>query len=100
MFERFSDQARQVVVGAQREAAALQHNYIGTEHILLGLLRVEGGAAFELLALFEVPVAAVQARVEEIVGRGDAVVPAKQLPFTPRAKKVLGAGVAGGPPTR
>jgi ATP-dependent Clp protease ATP-binding subunit ClpC len=89
VFERFTDRARQVVVGAQREAAALKHNYIGTEHILLGLLRVESGAAYELLALFDVPVEAVQARVEEIVGRGDAVVPATQLPFTPRAKKVL-----------
>ena len=78
-----------MVVGAQAEAHALNHNYIGTEHILLGLLHADRGTAFELLSGFAIPIDVVRQRVEEIVGRGRAVVPARQLPFTPRAKKVL-----------
>jgi ATP-dependent Clp protease ATP-binding subunit ClpC len=89
VFERFTDRARAVVVGAQAEAVALNHDYIGTEHVLLGLLRVRSGAAFELLGLFEVPVEAVRQRVEEIIGRGDGSEAGEHIPFTPRAKRVL-----------
>lgn len=88
MFERFTDRARQVVVGAQAEAFALNHNYIGTEHILLGLLRIGHGAGFELLSAFEFPIEQARQRVEEIIGRG-AGAPSGHVPFTPRAKKVL-----------
>jgi ATP-dependent Clp protease ATP-binding subunit ClpC len=89
VFERFTDRARQVVVGAQAEALALNHTYIGTEHILLGLLSADRGTAFELLSLFGVSIEEARQRVEEIIGRGRGVTPASQLPFTPRAKKVL-----------
>ena len=87
MFDRFTERARNVVALAQEEARALGHNYIGTEHLLLGLLRGDGVANRVLRDLgFEVD--AVRAEVEEIVGRGDE--PLKdQIPFTPRAKKVL-----------
>jgi ATP-dependent Clp protease ATP-binding subunit ClpC len=87
MFERFTDQARQVVVFAQEEARALRHNAIGTEHILLGLLR-EGGAAARALGPFHVTQDAVQAQVARIIGQGDEVLTG-QIPFTPRSKKVL-----------
>ena len=87
MFERFTDQARQVVVFAQEEARVLRHNYIGTEHILLGLLR-EGGAAARALDPFHVTQDAVQAQVARIIGPGDEVLTG-QIPFTPRSKKVL-----------
>jgi ATP-dependent Clp protease ATP-binding subunit ClpC len=89
VFERFTDRARRVVVGAQAEAVALNHTYIGTEHILLGLLRVTSGSAFELFSSFDVPIEEVRRRVEEIVGRGRGKSPSGQIPFTPRAKKVL-----------
>jgi ATP-dependent Clp protease ATP-binding subunit ClpA len=89
VFERFTDRARQAVVGAQAEARALDHHYIGTEHVLLGLLSVGTGAGFELLGLFEVPIDEVRQRVEEIIGRGDGGSPSGHIPFTPRAKKVL-----------
>jgi ATP-dependent Clp protease ATP-binding subunit ClpA len=88
VFERFTDQARQVVVLAQEEARAVKHNYIGTEHILLGLLREEEGIAAQVLASFEVTLAEVRAHVAQIIGEGDEVVTG-QIPFTPRAKKVL-----------
>ena len=88
MFERFTERARQVVVLAQDEARALKHNYIGTEHILLGLLREEEGLAARGLASLEVTLEEVRRRVEEIVGVGEEVT-AGQIPFTPRAKKVL-----------
>jgi ATP-dependent Clp protease ATP-binding subunit ClpC len=88
VFERFTERARQVVVLAQDEARALKHGYIGTEHILLGLLREEEGLAARVLASLDVSVDSVRAQVARIVGQGDAV-PAGQIPFTPRTKKVL-----------
>src|ERR1700719_1939302 len=88
MFERFTERARQVVVLAQEEAPTLKHNYIGTEHILLGLLREEEGIAAQVLASFEVTLVEVREHVAKIAGEGDKVV-AGQIPFTPRAKKVL-----------
>src|SRR5437016_6600806 len=88
MFERFTERARQVVVLAQEEARALKHNYIGTEHLLLGLLREEEGLAATVLESLVVTIADVRAEVVRLVGEGDAVT-AGQIPFTPRAKKVL-----------
>jgi ATP-dependent Clp protease ATP-binding subunit ClpC len=88
MFERFTERARQVVVLAQEEARALKHNYIGTEHLLLGLLREEEGIAARVLESLEVTVEEVRAQVANIVGEGDEV-PGAQIPFTPRAKNVL-----------
>jgi hypothetical protein len=88
MFERFTEPARQVVVLAQEEARALKHNYIGTEHILLGLLREEEGVAARVLGLLGLSVERVRIDVVEIVGAGESVV-SGQIPFTPRAKKVL-----------
>ncbi len=88
MFERFTERARQVVVLAQDEARALKHNYIGTEHILLGLLREEEGLAARVLEGLEITVEEVRAQVARIVGQGDEVT-SGQIPFTPRAKKVL-----------
>ena len=87
MFERFTERARQVVVLAQEEARRLRHNYIGTEHLLLGLLR-EDGAAARALDEFDVTFEEVQAQVARIIGQGDEVTTG-QIPFTPRAKKVL-----------
>src|SRR5450756_1725387 len=87
MFERFTERARQVVVLAQEEARALKHNYIGTEHLLLGLLREEEGVAARVLAGLEVSVEEVRAAVVRIVGSGEES-PQGQIPFTPRAKKV------------
>jgi hypothetical protein len=88
VFERFTERARQVVVLAQDEARALKHNYIGTEHILLGLLREEEGLAARVLESLDVTVEEVRAQVARLVGQGD-VVTTGQIPFTPRAKKVL-----------
>jgi ATP-dependent Clp protease ATP-binding subunit ClpC len=88
MFERFTERARQVVVLAQDEARALKHNYIGTEHILLGLLREEEGLAARVLESLDITVEEVRAQVARIVGQGDEVTTG-QIPFTPRAKKVL-----------
>jgi ATP-dependent Clp protease ATP-binding subunit ClpC len=88
MFERFTDRARRVVVLAQSEARLLQHNYIGTEHILLGLISEGQGVAAKALESLGVSFDAVRAEVEEIVGRGDES-PAGHIPFTPRGKKVL-----------
>jgi ATP-dependent Clp protease ATP-binding subunit ClpC len=87
LFERFTDQARRVVVLAQDEARILNHDYIGTEHILLGLSREEGVAAKALESL-NISLEAVRRQVEEIIGRGPAPLPG-HIPFTPRAKKVL-----------
>jgi ATP-dependent Clp protease ATP-binding subunit ClpA len=88
VFERFTERARQVVVSAQEEARAFNHNYIGTEHLLLGLLREEEGLAAKVLAGLGVTLAGVRRGVEGIVGRGPE--PATgQIPFTPRAKAVL-----------
>jgi ATP-dependent Clp protease ATP-binding subunit ClpC len=88
MFERFTERARQVVVLAQEEARTLKHNYIGTEHILLGLLREEEGLAARVLEGLEITVEEVRAQVIKIVGSGEEVT-SGQIPFTPRAKKVL-----------
>ncbi len=88
MFERFTERARQVVVLAQDEARVLRHNYIGTEHILLGLLREEEGLAARVLWSFDITVEKVRAQVARIVGEGDEVTTG-QIPFTPRGKKVL-----------
>lgn len=88
MFERFTDRARQVVVLAQDESRGLRHNYIGTEHLLLGLLREEEGIAARVLGSFDLTVDEVRAQVARIVGMGDEHVTG-QIPFTPRAKKTL-----------
>jgi ATP-dependent Clp protease ATP-binding subunit ClpC len=88
MFERFTDRARGVVVLAQEEAQLLKHNYIGTEHILLGLARDNGSVAGRALRRLSIDVEAVRAEVLEIIGRGGES-PSGHIPFTPRAKKVL-----------
>jgi len=88
VFERFTERARQVVVIAQSEARALKHNYIGTEHLLLGLLREEQGIAARVLMSFDVTVDEVRAQVARIIGQGDEVV-GGHIPFTPRSKKIL-----------
>jgi ATP-dependent Clp protease ATP-binding subunit ClpC len=87
VFERFTEHARQVVVLAQDEARALKHNYIGTEHILLGLLRQEEGIASGALDSLGLRLDEVREQVARIIGQGDDV--AGQIPFTPRSKKVL-----------
>ena len=88
MFERFTERSRQVVVLAQDEARRLKHNYIGTEHLLLGLLREEEGLAARVLESFDITVEEVRAQVARTVGQGDEL-RTGQIPFTPRAKKVL-----------
>ena len=88
MFERFTDRARRVVVLAQEEARHLNHNYIGTEHILLGLIHEGEGVAAQALETLDISLEAVRGEVTEIVGRG-AEQPSGHIPFTPRAKKVL-----------
>ena len=88
MFERFTDRARRVVVLAQDEARALNHNYIGTEHLLLGLIHEGEGVAAKALESMDISLDAVRAQVVEIIGEGQAA-PSGHIPFTPRAKKVL-----------
>jgi ATP-dependent Clp protease ATP-binding subunit ClpC len=88
VFERFTDRARRVVVLAQEEARLLNHNYIGTEHILLGLIHEGEGVAAKALESLGISLEAVRAQVEEIIGHGGAA-PSGHIPFTPRAKKVL-----------
>jgi ATP-dependent Clp protease ATP-binding subunit ClpC len=88
MFERFTDRARRVVVLAQEEARMLNHNYIGTEHILLGLIHEGEGVAAKALDSLNINLDAVRQQVEEIIGQGQAA-PTGHIPFTPRAKKVL-----------
>ena len=88
MFERFTERARQVVVLAQEEARYLKHNYIGTEHLLLGLLREEEGIAAQVLTTLDVSLDEVRMQVAQIVGLGEEQ-ESGQIPFTPRAKKVL-----------
>jgi hypothetical protein len=88
MFERFTERARQVVVLAQEEARQLKHNYIGTEHILLGLLREEEGLAAQALESLGISIDRVRAQIVRIVGNGEEVT-SGQIPFTPRAKKIL-----------
>jgi ATP-dependent Clp protease ATP-binding subunit ClpA len=88
VFERFTDRARRVVVLAQEEARMLDHNYIGTEHILLGLIREGEGVAARALEALKIPLDDVRREVEKVVGRGSEV-SGGHIPFTPRAKKVL-----------
>ena len=88
MFERFTDRARRVVVLAQEEARMLNHNYIGTEHILLGLIHEGEGVAAKALESLGIALEGVRAQVEEIIGQGQQA-PSGHIPFTPRAKKVL-----------
>ncbi len=88
MFERFTDRARRVVVLAQEEARLLNHSYIGTEHILLGLIHEGEGVAAKALEALGISLEAVRAQVEEIIGQGGSS-PSGHIPFTPRAKKVL-----------
>jgi len=88
MFERFTDRARRVVVLAQEEARMLNHNYIGTEHILLGLIHEGEGVAAKALESLGISLEGVREQVEQIIGQGQTA-PAGHIPFTPRAKKVL-----------
>jgi len=88
MFERFTDRARRVVVLAQEEARMLNHNYIGTEHILLGLIHEGEGVAAKALESLDISLEAVRGQVEDIIGQGQQA-PSGHIPFTPRAKKVL-----------
>jgi len=88
MFERFTERARRVVVLAQEESQRLSHNYIGTEHLLLGLLAERDGVAARALESLNVTLTAAREQVEEIIGPGDQT-PHGHIPFTPRAKKIL-----------
>jgi hypothetical protein len=88
MFERFTNRARRAVVLAQEEARLLNHNYIGTEHLLLGLIHEGEGVAAKALESLDVSLEAVRREVEEIIGQGQSA-PTGHIPFTPRAKKVL-----------
>jgi len=88
VFERFTDRAQQVVVLAQEEARMLNHNYLGTEHILLGLIHEGEGVAAKVLESLGISLEAVRQQVEEIIGQGQQA-PSGHIPFTPRAKKVL-----------
>jgi ATP-dependent Clp protease ATP-binding subunit ClpC len=84
----FTDRARRVVVLAQDEARLLHHNYLGTEHLLLGLIREGEGVAVRALESLGISLEAVRAQVQEIIGQGQSA-PTSPIPFTPRAKKVL-----------
>ena len=86
MFERFTDRARRVVVLAQEEARLLNHNYIGTEHILLGLIHEGEGVAAKALESLGISLEAVRAQVEEIIGHGGSA-PSGHIPFTPRGRR-------------
>ena len=88
MFERFTDRARRVVVLAQDEARALNHNYIGTEHLLLGLIHEGEGVAAKALESMDISLDAVRSQVIEIIGEGQSA-PTGHIPFTPRGKKVF-----------
>src|ERR1700752_4333248 len=88
MFERFTDRARRVVVLAQEEARMLSHNYIGTEHILLGLIHEGEGVAAKALESMNISLDAVPEPVQDAIGQGQAA-PTVHTPFTPRSKKVL-----------
>ncbi|MBF4509757.1 MAG: ATP-dependent Clp protease ATP-binding subunit [Aeromicrobium sp.] len=89
MFERFTEKARRVVVYAQEEARMLNQNYIGTEHLLLGLIREQDGIAAKALESLEISLEDVHQQVEDLIGRGSYVPSSGHIPFTPRAKKVL-----------
>ena len=88
MFERFTDRARRVIDLAEEEARMLSHSYIGTEHLLLGLIHEGEGVAAQVLESLGISLQAVRQQVEEVVGQGQQAVP-RRIPFTPRAKKVL-----------
>src|SRR6516165_11854507 len=88
MFERFTDRARGVVVLAEEEARMLGHDWIGTEHLLLGLIREGDGVAAKTLESLGISLQAVRQQVGEIIGQGQQV-PSEDIPFTPRSKKVL-----------
>ena len=88
MFERFTDRARRVVVLAQSEARLLNHNYIGTEHLLLGMINEGHGVAAKALESLGISLEIARGEVEEIIGQGQSA-PTGHIPFTPRAKKVL-----------
>ncbi|MFC2347191.1 MAG: ATP-dependent Clp protease ATP-binding subunit [Scardovia wiggsiae] len=88
MFERFTDRARRVIVLAQEEARALKHNYIGTEHLLLGLIREGEGVAAKALAAKGVELDAARSQIEEMIGKGSAS-PTGHIPFTPHARQVV-----------
>src|SRR5947199_5920319 len=88
MFERFTDRARRVVVLAQEEARMLNHNYIGTEHILLGLIHEGEGVAAQALESLGISLEAVRQQVEEILGQDNST-PTGHIAFPPRAKKIL-----------
>ncbi|WP_067697642.1 Clp protease N-terminal domain-containing protein [Nocardia jejuensis] len=88
MFNRFSESARRVVVLSQEEARLLQHNYIGTEHLLLGLVHEGQGLAFRVLTDLDVDLKILREKVEQLIGHGTEE-PSGQIPFTPRAKRVL-----------
>jgi ATP-dependent Clp protease ATP-binding subunit ClpC len=88
MFERFTERARHVVVLAQEEARGMNHNYIGTEHVLLGVLHEEDGVGARALVSLGISLDDSRARIQDLIGRGDSP-PSDHIPFTPRAKKVL-----------
>ena len=88
VFERFADAARRVVVHAVKEARLLNHNYVGTEHLLLGLIRESDGVAARALESLDISLPSVRAEVEEIIGFGGQS-PTGHIPFSPRAKKIL-----------
>jgi len=88
MFERFTDRARRIVVFAQEEARTLEHDHVGTEHVLLGLIHEGAGVAVRVLESLEIGPESVRQRVEEVIGRGNHAPPG-HIPFTPRAKEVL-----------
>jgi ATP-dependent Clp protease ATP-binding subunit ClpC len=88
LFERFTDRAKRVMVLAQEEARMLNHNYIGTEHMLLGLIHEGDGVAAKALETLNISLEAVRRQVEEAIGQGQAA-PTGHIPFTPRAKKVV-----------
>src|SRR5205809_7873368 len=98
MFERFTDRARRVVVLAQEEARMLNHNYIGTEHILLGLIHEGEGVAAKALESLSISLDGVREHVQEIIGQGQQA-PSARMPFTPRAKKVLALSLRASPQT-
>jgi ATP-dependent Clp protease ATP-binding subunit ClpC len=89
VFERFTDRARRSIVLAQEEARLLNHNYLGTEHLLLGLIHQGDGVAAKTLEALGITLADVRGQVEEVIGRGGQEPATGQIPFTPRAKKVL-----------
>ena len=88
MFERFTDRARRVIVLAEEEARVLNHNYVGTEHLLLGLIHEGEGVAAKALESLGISLEAVRQQVEEIIGEGQQA-PSKRIPYTPGAKKAL-----------